>query len=108
MNNLEDEKKAQNTDCCSHEEGCDCGCCDDEPAVVELEDEKGNMVSCQVIDDFSFKDQDYVLVQNPDDKSVYLFRVEGEGEDGQLVVPEDDEFEEVSKYYESLLESEDK
>lgn len=91
-----------------HEEGgCGCGCEDHEhaPMVVDLEDENGNVVSCEVIDGFTYKEQDYIVVQNPDDGSVYLFKVVGE--EGELIVPEEEEFEEVSKYYEETLQDEE-
>ena len=93
------------------EESCGCGCgCDDhehEAMIVELEDENGNVVPCEVVDGFEYKDNEYALVQNPEDGSVYLFKVVGEGDDSELVVPEDSEFEEVSAYYESLVEEEE-
>lgn len=92
----------------NHGEGCGCGHDHDHehgPMIVDLEDEHGNVVSCEVIDGFNYKDNDYILVQNPDDGSVYLFKVEGE--EGELVVPEEEEFEEVSKYYEQTLEDEE-
>lgn len=90
-------------------DGCDCGCGDHEhgPIVVDLEDENGNVVQCEVVDGFEYKENEYVLVQNPEDGSVYLFKVVGEGEEGELVVPEDAEFEEVTAYYESTLEEEE-
>ncbi|SKA72762.1 Protein of unknown function [Clostridium sp. USBA 49] len=87
-----------------HVEGCDCGH-DHGAMIVDLEDENGNIVSCEVVDGFTYKENDYVLVQNPEDGSVYLFKVVGE--EGELVIPEDDEFEEVSKYYEQSLEEEE-
>lgn len=93
------------------EESCGCGCgCDDhdhEAMIVELEDENGNVVPCEVVDGFEYKDNEYALVQNPEDGSVYLFKVVGEGDDAELVVPEDGEFEEVSAYYDSLVEEEE-
>lgn len=95
---------------CSDEhdhDDCGCGCGDHESLVVELEDENGNIVPCEVVEQFDYKDNEYVLVQNPEDGSVYLFKVIGEGEEGELVIPEDEEFEEVSKYYESTLEEEE-
>lgn len=97
--------------CGEHEhehEGEGCGCGHDhgsEPMIVDLEDESGNVVSCEVVDGFNYKDNDYVLVQNPEDGSVYLFKVVGE--EGELVVPEEAEFEEVSKFYEESLEDEE-
>ncbi|MBU5591126.1 DUF1292 domain-containing protein [Clostridium sp. MSJ-4] len=92
-----------------HEHECGCGCGDHshefESFVVDLEDEEGNVTPCEVVDGFEYKDGQYVLVQNPTDGSVYLFKAVGE--DGELVIPEDQEFEEVSKYYETLLEEEE-
>jgi hypothetical protein len=88
----------------NHEDGCGCGH-DHEPMIVDLEDENGNVVSCEAIDGFTYKENDYILVQNPDDGSVYLFKVVGE--EGELVVPEEEEFEEVSKYYEESLADEE-
>ncbi|SMC18048.1 Protein of unknown function [Clostridium acidisoli DSM 12555] len=89
----------------SHGE-CDCGCGehDHEALVVELEDEHGNVVPCEVIDGFSYNDAEFALVQNPQDGSVFLFKVVGEGDEGELVVPEDEEFKAATAYYESTLE----
>jgi hypothetical protein len=91
--------------CGEHEHGCDCGCGENENLIVELEDENGNVVPCEVVDSFEYKDNEFVIVQNPEDSSVYLFKVVGEGEEGELVIPEDEEFEEVSAYYKTLTES---
>ena len=80
---------------------CGCGEHEHEHFVVDLEDENGNVVSCDVIDAFEYKETEYVLVQNPEDGSVYLFK--SEGEEGELTVPSEEEFEEVTKYYEEEL-----
>ncbi len=99
--------------CNCHEEscGCDCGCgCeghDHDPLIVELEDENGNVVPCEVVESFEYKEKEYVLVQNPEDSSVYLFRVDEKDDQAELVIPDDEEFEEVSSYYESSLEEEE-
>lgn len=115
MNN---DEKLSNCDCseekgccCGHdhdaEDNCECGCMeDDEALVVDLEDENGNVVSCEVVDQFQYKDKPYVLVQNPDDGAFYLFKISGEEENEELVIPDDDEFEEVSAYYEELIKKE--
>ena len=92
--------------CGDNHEGCGCGC-EDEALIVDLEDENGNIVPCEMVDKFKYKDNEYVLVQNPEDDSVYLFKVAGSDEDSELVIPEDEEFEEVSSYYESQLEKEE-
>jgi uncharacterized protein YrzB (UPF0473 family) len=98
-------------DCgCGHDHGdggCGCGGHEHESLIVDLEDENGNLVQCEVVDGFEYKSNEYVLVQNPNDGSIYLFKVIGEGEEGELVIPEDAEFEEVSNYYENMMADEE-
>ncbi|GAA0724422.1 DUF1292 domain-containing protein [Clostridium malenominatum] len=97
--------------CGSEESNHDCGCgCeehDHEALLVDLEDENGNIVTCEVVDGFEYKDNEYVLVQNPEDGSVYLFKVVGDEENSELVVPEDEEFDEVTNYYQTLTNTEE-
>lgn len=97
-------------DCGGHEhehehDGCDCGC-GEEAMIVDLENENGEIVPCEVVDEFTFNEQPYVLVQNPEDGSMYLFKVVGEGDEGELIVPDDEEFKQASAYYEQLMEEE--
>lgn len=80
-----------------HHDGCGCGEEHVEHFVVDLEDEEGNTITCDVIDAFEYKDEEYVLVQHPDE-SVYLFK--SQGEEGELVLPSEEEFDEVVKFYE--------
>ena len=70
-------------------------------------DENGKVVTCEVVDGFEYKENEYVLVQNPEDGSVYLFKVVGDEENSELVIPEDEEFEEVSSYYQTLGDTEE-
>ncbi|EJO5346104.1 DUF1292 domain-containing protein [Clostridium botulinum] len=89
----------------NHEEHCGCGCGSEEVGetmLVDLQDENGNAVTCEVIDEFDYKDKVYALVQNPENKSVYLFREESKGDEVELVNPDEKEFEEVTAYYENL------
>lgn len=97
----------------SHGENCDCGHDhsheydeDSEfaPLLVDLEDEEGNIVSCEVIDSFDYNESQYIIVLNPKDDSNYLFKVVGDEDEPDLVIPEDEEFDEVVKYYDSLVE----
>ena len=76
---------------------------DFETLVIDLEGEDGNTISCPLIDQFEYEEKVYVLAQNPEDDSVYMFRVEGEGEDEELVVPEEEEFDIVAAYYNEVL-----
>ena len=89
----------------NHEEhGCgdNCGCGEHEHEhfVIDLEDDNGNIISCPIVDAFEYEEAEYVLAQNPEDDSVYLFK---SLENGELTVPEEDEFDKVSKYYEEVL-----
>ena len=76
---------------------------DFETLVIDLEGAVGNTISCPFIDQFEYEEKVYVLAQNPEDDSVYMFRVEGEGEDEELVVPEEEEFDRVAAYYNEVL-----
>ena len=89
----------------NHEEhGCgdNCGCGEHEHEhfVVDLEDDNGNVLSCPIVDAFEFEENEYVLAQNPEDESVYLFR---STEEGELIVPEEAEFDKVTEYYTNVL-----
>ena len=81
-------------------EGCGCGEHEHEHFVIDLEDDNGNIISCPIVDAFEYEEAEYVLAQNPEDDSVYLFK---SLENGELTVPEEAEFDKVSKYYEEVL-----
>ena len=88
----------------NHDHGCgdNCGCGEHEHEhfVVDLEDDNGNVISCPIVDAFEFEENEYVLAQNPEDESVYLFR---STEEGELIVPEEAEFDKVTEYYTNVL-----
>ena len=97
----------ENNECgCGHEHGhdhddCDCGCGEEESFVIDLENENGEVISCPIIDAFEFEENEYILAQSPEDDSVYMFKSVGE----ELVVPDEEEFDRVSTYYnEELVE----
>ncbi len=118
MNNEETKKCCCNTEeentcgcgheehqCCGEEHDCGCGCGQHDPLFVDLEDENGNVVKCEVVDGFAYKENEYAIVQNPEDNSVYLFKVIDNGDEvAELAIPDDGEFNEVREYYENLLE----
>ena len=81
-------------------ENCGCGEHEHEHFVIDLEDDNGNIISCPIVDAFEYEEAEYVLAQNPEDDSVYLFK---SLENGELTVPEEAEFDKVSKYYEEVL-----
>ncbi|MEG1255975.1 DUF1292 domain-containing protein [Clostridium sp.] len=107
-NNHEDNHEG----CCGghdhdhQDDECGCGCGEHESMFVELEDEEGNVTQCEVVDGFLFEENEYALVQNPDDGSIYLFKVVGDDEVGELVVPEDDEYDAARAYYEQTIANE--
>jgi hypothetical protein len=100
---LHDSTEEESCDC--HDEscgcGCDCGCEDEEQRFVDFEDEEGNIVSYEIVDELEYNGNEYVLVQNPEDNSVYILKANSE-EPEELEIPTEEEFEEVSSYLESL------
>ena len=85
-----------------HDHECGCGEHEHEHFVVDLVDDEGNEISCPIIDAFEFEGNEYVLAQNPEDDSVFMFRAEDE----ELVVPEEEEFDRVAKHYNETLAAE--
>lgn len=115
----EEETEVENLGCgCGSNEndGCGCeghehdgeagGCGEGEALTVDLEDENGNVIPCEVVDGFTYKDNEFALVQNPEDDSIYLFKVVGDEETGELVIPEEEEFAEVTAYYQEMIKNE--
>ena len=112
----EDKNKCGCGDSCgcghehNHDHGCGCGdACgcgehEHEHFVVDLEDDNGSVISCPIVDAFEFEDAEYVLAQNPEDESVYLFR---STEEGELIVPDEAEFDRVAEYYSNDLANEE-
>lgn len=82
---------------CNHDEDHECDC--EEGYTIDLEDENGNVISCPIIDEFEYEGKEYYLAQNVEDESVYMFKLIGE----ELVVPEEEEFDKVSTYYNEVL-----
>lgn len=76
---------------------------DEDTLFIDLEDENGNMISCPIVDQFEYEEKVYVLAQSPEDDSLYIFRVEGEGENAEVVYLDEEEFDRVATYYEEEL-----
>lgn len=103
------DKDKMNNCCCGNDDhhDHDCGCegeHEHDALLVDLEDEEGNVVTCEIVDAFNYKENDYVLAEDPEGESVYLFKVVGDSEEGELENLSDEEFEEVRAYYESIQE----
>lgn len=72
--------------------------------VVTFENEDGTTSDYPVVDEFEFDGSLYVLVLNADDTVTPLRSV---GEEGDLEFLTEEEFDEVSKAYNEILDSED-
>lgn len=72
--------------------------------VVTFENEDGTTSEYPVVDEFEFDGSLYVLVLNADDTVTPLRSV---GEEGELQFLTEEEFDEVSKAYNEILDSED-
>jgi len=83
---------------------------DEELNLVELSDEEGNVTSCEIYDIVEFEGKTYALllpVENDSDEDPELIVLEyiEEGEEGSFVSIEDeDEFNRVCDYIESLAD----
>ncbi|SHH38356.1 DUF1292 domain-containing protein [Clostridium grantii] len=71
---------------------------------IEMEDENGNVIPCEIVDGFMFEEQEYAVVKNKEEDSIYLFKVVGDDEEAELVLPSDEEFDAAAAYYDGLVE----
>ena len=74
--------------------------------IIETIDENGNTVKFELFDIIEFEEQEYALLTNPeieDDENIVLMKLLKE-DDGYSfeTIEDDDEFERVSEYIESL------
>ncbi len=83
---------------------------DEEKNLVELSDEEGNVTNCEIYDIVEFEGKTYAMLLPVDEESeeepelIVLEYIE-EGEEGSFVSIEDeDEFNKVCDYIESLMD----
>ena len=82
----------------------------EEQNFVELCDEEGNVTKCEVYDVVDFEEKTYALLlpledENEEDPELILLEYVEEGEDGYFQnIDDEEEFERVSEYIESLAE----
>ena len=95
----EEMKNVHNCD----DHNCDC-CGQDEEAVVYFEKEDGTEVALPIVDSFEYKDVEYIVVADEEDEASYIFAISEENGEEVLEPLSDDLFDEVSDYYEQLLE----
>ena len=82
----------------------------EEQNYVELCDEEGNVTKCEVYDVIDFEEKTYALLlplddENEDDPELILLEYVEEGEEGYFQnIDDEEEFDRVSEYIESLAE----
>ena len=82
----------------------------EEQNFVELCDEEGNVTKCEVYDVVDFEEKTYALLlpldeESEEDPELILLEYVEEGEDGFFQnIDDEDEFERVSAYIESLAD----
>ena len=82
----------------------------EEQNFVELCDEEGNVTKCEVYDVIDFEEKTYALLlpledENEEDPELILLEYIEEGEEGYFQnIDDEEEFERVSEYIESLAD----
>ena len=82
----------------------------EEQNYVELCDEEGNVTKCEVYDVVDFEEKTYALLlplddENEEDPELILLEYVEEGEEGYFQnIDDEEEFDRVSEYIESLAE----
>lgn len=84
----------------------------EEKQLIETVDDEGNVINFELFDIVDFEDKEYALLlpadSNDDYDEVVLMRLSKDGEDYLFEAIEDDEeFEKVSDYIETLVDEED-
>lgn len=80
----------------------------DEENIIEVTDEDGEVIKCELYDIFEFEGKQYAILleaekEEDDDPEVVLMRYIEEGEDVFFeTIDDDEEFEKVQDYIESL------
>ena len=86
---------------------------DEEMNLVELSDEEGNVTSCEIYDIVEFEGKTYAMLlpveeENEEEPELIVLEYVEEGEEGTFVSIEDeDEFNRVCDYIESLADEVD-
>jgi putative Holliday junction resolvase len=82
---------------------------DEEKNLVELSDEEGNVTNCEIYDIVEFEDKTYAMLlpvdSDEEEPELIVLEYVEEGEEGTFVSIEDeDEFNRVCDYIESLMD----
>lgn len=77
-----------------------------EKRIIETVDENGNSIKFKLFDIIVFEDQEYALLTNPeveDDENIVVMKLLNDGEGYTLeTIEDDDEFDRVQEYIESI------
>ena len=81
----------------------------EENNIIEIVDDENNVIKCELYDIVEFEDKQYALLveigTNGEDPELVIMRYVEEGEDAFFeTIDDDNEFEKVSNYIESLDE----
>jgi hypothetical protein len=84
----------------------------DEENIIELTDDEGNVLKCELFDIIEFEGSQYALLVEADaaedEPEVVLMRYSEEGDDVFFeTIDDDEEFEKVQNYIESLEEDDE-
>ncbi len=82
---------------------------EEENNIIEILDEEGNVIKCELYDIIEFEDNQYAILidteSDEEDPEMVLMRfVEENGESYFETIEDDEEFERVSEYVENLEE----
>ncbi len=108
---MEEKKCTCEHENCTHDENCactdcvDCGCGQEKPMIIEMEDENGQKVKVQVVGTFDDGDKSYAVVDDLDNEgNSYIFEVQSTDEGDMLVSIDDEkEFDRLCKVIEKLV-----
>lgn len=77
-----------------------------EKRIIETVDENGNNIKFELFDIIVFEDQEYALLTNPeveDDENIVVMKLLNDGDGYTLeTIKDDDEFDRVQEYIESI------
>ena len=85
---------------------------EEENNIIEIVDESGNVIQCELFTIIEFEDNEYAMLlpldqADEEDAEFVVMRIMEEGDDIAFINLEDDEFERVSEYIENMDDDED-
>ena len=92
------------SECHCEDDHCGCGCHEDSPMILEMEDTEGKKVKVEVVGTFDDSGKSYAIVNDLDEPdNSYIFEVQSTDEGDMLVSIDDEaEFDRLCKVIENL------